>query len=59
MDAVKSAGIDAYYKSKIEELEVNLKSKSINIRRLEAQRNELNARGKGDDLSSQFDAQTI
>ncbi len=42
----KVQGVDTYYKSKIEELEVALKNKAITIRRLEAQRNELNGKGK-------------
>eukprot|EP00197_Chlamydomonas_leiostraca_P011810 CAMPEP_0202885104 /NCGR_PEP_ID=MMETSP1391-20130828/41489_1 /ASSEMBLY_ACC=CAM_ASM_000867 /TAXON_ID=1034604 /ORGANISM="Chlamydomonas leiostraca, Strain SAG 11-49" /LENGTH=434 /DNA_ID=CAMNT_0049568345 /DNA_START=76 /DNA_END=1381 /DNA_ORIENTATION=- len=35
-------GLKGYYKSKIEELELKVKDKSHNLRRLEAQRNELN-----------------
>ena len=44
--SIKSEGVDSYYISKVEELEVALKSKAVNIRRLEAQRNELNAKGR-------------
>jgi hypothetical protein len=39
------AGLRAYYKAKIEQLEVALRDKTQNLRRLEAQRNELNGRG--------------
>ena len=38
-------GVEAYYSSKVDELEVKLREKSQNLRRLEAQRNELNAKG--------------
>eukprot|EP00775_Hariotina_reticulata_P005970 gene5970-6209_t len=38
----QSSGLKAYYKGKIEELEMLIKDKSHNLRRLEAQRNELN-----------------
>ena len=37
-----SGGIQAYYASKIDELEVIVREKTQNLRRLEAQRNELN-----------------
>ena len=40
-------GIDSYYTSKVDELEVQLREKLQNLRRLEAQRNELNSRGGG------------
>lgn len=39
-------GLKSYYKGKIEELEMLIKDKSHNLRRLEAQRNELNTQGK-------------
>lgn len=35
-------GLEAYYKTKIEELEMALIGKKNNLRRLEAQRNEMN-----------------
>jgi hypothetical protein len=38
-------GLKGYYKGKIEELELLIKDKSHNLRRLEAQRNELNTHG--------------
>lgn len=42
--ATKKAGIGSYYESKIEELEAIYTEKVQNVRRLEAQRNELNSR---------------
>ena len=39
----KSA-MDTYYAAKIEELEVEVRDKMLNLRRLEAQRNELNSK---------------
>ena len=39
------AGLRAYYKAKIESMEVALSQKTQNLRRLEAQRNELNGKG--------------
>lgn len=39
-------GLRAYYKGKIEELEVHLRDKQHNLRRMEAQRNELNNKGR-------------
>mgnify|MGYP000886199005 CR=1 FL=1 len=39
-------GVSQYYIAKIEELESLLREKKRNLRRLEAQRNELNAKGK-------------
>ena len=38
-------GLSSYYKAKIEELEIQARDKQINLRRLEAQRNELNTKG--------------
>eukprot|EP00983_Pelagomonas_calceolata_P122463 1160911-Pelagomonas_calceolata.AAC.17 len=38
-------GLRSYYKSKIEDFELQVKDKSLNLKRLEAQRNELNAQG--------------
>lgn len=40
-------GLRRYYKAKIEELELQVKEKTHNLRRLEAQRNELNSQGTG------------
>lgn len=38
-------GLSSYYKAKIEELEIQARDKQHNLRRLEAQRNELNTKG--------------
>jgi 26S proteasome regulatory subunit T6 len=38
-------GIKAYYQAKIEAAEITINHKTQNLRRLEAQRNALNARG--------------
>jgi 26S proteasome regulatory subunit T6 len=38
-------GLTLYYRGKIEQLEVAVKDKLHNLRRLEAQRNELNTQG--------------
>lgn len=38
-------GLKGYYRAKIEELELQVKDKTHNLRRLEAQRNELNSHG--------------
>ena len=45
-EAMRSSGISAYYESKIRALEVQVRKKTENLRRLEAQRNELNGRVK-------------
>ncbi len=42
----KSEGIRSYYVQKIEELRNTVAEKTQNLRRLEAQRNELNNKGK-------------
>lgn len=47
----QQSGLKAYYKGKIEELEMLIKDKSHNLRRLEAQRNELNTQGRSGDGS--------
>ena len=39
-------GLSSYYKAKIEELEIQARDKQHNLRRLEAQRNELNTKGE-------------
>ena len=38
-------GLKDYYKGKIEELEIAVRDKAHNLRRLEAQRNDLNTKG--------------
>jgi len=42
---VKGEGFKPYYITKIEELQLIVAEKSQNLRRLQAQRNELNAKG--------------
>lgn len=42
----KGEGFKQYYITKIEELQLVVAEKSQNLRRLQAQRNELNAKGK-------------
>jgi hypothetical protein len=49
-------GLSSYYKGKIEELEIHIKDKGHNLRRLEAQRNELNAHGAQTLLGGQLAA---
>ena len=41
-----AGGINAYYQAKIEAAELTINHKTQNLRRLEAQRNALNARGE-------------
>ena len=43
--AQKEEGIKSYYLTKIEELQLVVADRMQNLRRLEAQRNELNAKG--------------
>lgn len=45
--AAPPGGIKSYYQAKIEAAELEINQKTQNLRRLEAQRNALNARGKG------------
>jgi 26S proteasome regulatory subunit T6 len=40
-----SAGLTSYYQQKIEHLEITVREKTQNLRRLQAQRNELNSKG--------------
>ena len=42
----KRDGIKSYYQTKIQEYSVAIKTKQMNLKRLEAQRNELNNKGK-------------
>mgnify|MGYP000168006243 CR=1 FL=1 len=42
----KQTAMEAYYRKKIEEMEFKLVEKQNNLRRLEAQRNEMNAKVK-------------
>ena len=43
-------GLRAYYKGKIEDLEIQIREKQQNLWRMEAQRNDLNLKGKGPGL---------
>lgn len=45
VDPPKGEGFRSYYIQKIEELQLIVNEKSQNLRRLQAQRNELNAKG--------------
>jgi len=45
-------GLRAYYKSKIEDLEVQIRDRTQNLQRMEAQRNELNMKGKEKESSA-------
>lgn len=46
VDSSRGEGFRQYYITKIEELQLIVAEKSQNLRRLQAQRNELNAKGK-------------
>lgn len=58
---VAPGGLKSYYQAKIEAAEITINQKTQNLRRLEAQRNALNARGmswtccSGKQLSHAFD----
>ena len=56
VDARPTAGLRAYYDAKIEQLEVALRDKTQNLRRLEAQRNELNGRGASSTVACAYRA---
>jgi len=43
-----SSSLSTFYRAKIEEAELALRNKTQNLRRLEAQRNELNAKGEAE-----------
>ena len=59
VDARPQTGLRAYYDAKIEELEVRLRDKTQNLRRLEAQRNELNGRGARRARASRLRARAV
>lgn len=46
VDQQRGEGFRSYYIQKIEELQLIVNEKGQNLRRLQAQRNELNAKGK-------------
>lgn len=50
VDLSRGEGFRSYYITKIEELQLIVAEKSQNLRRLQAQRNELNAKGKLSDF---------
>ena len=54
-----SGGIQSYYQTKIEAAELLINQKTQNLRRLEAQRNALNARGSVDRPVFQSKSQLI
>jgi 26S proteasome regulatory subunit T6 len=51
---MKKEGIKSYYQTKIEECELVMNQKSQDLRRLEAQRNALNAKGKDNSNNSDY-----
>lgn len=54
-----SGGVKAYYQAKIEVSELTINQKTQNLRRLEAQRNALNARGISSSLPHEEIAQAL
>lgn len=44
--AAPADGLKAFYTAKIDALELGCREKTTNLRRLEAQRNELNSKGR-------------
>lgn len=51
VDIPRGEGFRSYYITKIEELQLIVAEKSQNLRRLQAQRNELNAKGNNEGSS--------
>lgn len=54
IDIPRGEGFRSYYITKIEELQLIVAEKSQNLRRLQAQRNELNAKGTLNEHSSDY-----
>lgn len=54
VDIPRGEGFRSYYITKIEELQLIVAEKSQNLRRLQAQRNELNAKGKMFEAPTKF-----
>lgn len=52
---IAPGGIKSYYQAKIESSEILINQKTQNLRRLEAQRNALNARGQPKELQTEGD----
>ena len=46
VEAKKQTGLEPYYRKKIAEMEIKVVEKQNNLRRLEAQRNEMNSKVK-------------
>jgi 26S proteasome regulatory subunit T6 len=58
VDVSRGEGFRSYYIQKIEELQLIVADKSQNLRRLQAQRNELNAKGKHNNIDSSHPLKT-
>ena len=50
-------GLKPYFRSKVEALDIAVRDGTQNLRRLEAQRNELNSRGKNNNNNNKSDTQ--
>ena len=48
-------GLKPYFRSKVEALDIAVRDGTQNLRRLEAQRNELNSRGKNNNNNNKSD----